>query len=115
MIIFCQVLEAARDKFTLEISFQSKDKDISLAKVLFLLLLAFLLFLVLFWQVRTFFIIFSCFCSLLAFVVFSVFRLSQRNGTILVHENGLCNALPSTLLAKVSGLRSNVLFFNAFT
>ncbi|XP_047968401.1 uncharacterized protein LOC125212315 [Salvia hispanica] len=29
-----EVLEAARDKFTQEISFQSKDKDISLAKVL---------------------------------------------------------------------------------
>lgn len=29
-----EVLEAARDKFTREISFQSKDKDISLAKVL---------------------------------------------------------------------------------
>lgn len=33
-----QVLEAARDKFTQEISFQSKDKDISLAKVTSLVL-----------------------------------------------------------------------------
>lgn len=31
--LFIQVLESARDKFTREISFQSKDKDISLAKV----------------------------------------------------------------------------------
>lgn len=30
---YCQVLSTARDKFTREISFQSKDKDISLAKV----------------------------------------------------------------------------------
>ncbi|XP_031406615.1 uncharacterized protein LOC116215147 isoform X2 [Punica granatum] len=32
--IYQEVLEAAREKFTREISFQSKDKDISLAKVL---------------------------------------------------------------------------------
>lgn len=32
-LMIYQVLEAARDKFTREISFQSKDKDISLAKV----------------------------------------------------------------------------------
>lgn len=31
----CQVLKTAREKFTQEISFQSKDKDISLAKVIF--------------------------------------------------------------------------------
>lgn len=31
----CQVLKIAREKFTQEISFQSKDKDISLAKVIF--------------------------------------------------------------------------------
>ncbi|KAI5656523.1 hypothetical protein M9H77_25316 [Catharanthus roseus] len=30
-----EILKASRDKFTLEISFQSKDKDISLAKALF--------------------------------------------------------------------------------
>lgn len=33
MIMICQILEAARVKFTQELSFQSKDKDISLAKV----------------------------------------------------------------------------------
>lgn len=31
-----QVLKAARDKFTQEISFQAKDKEISLAKVILL-------------------------------------------------------------------------------
>lgn len=37
-----QVLEAAREKFTQEISIQSKDKDISLAKVILFLILHFL-------------------------------------------------------------------------
>lgn len=37
-----QVLEAARDNFTQEISFQSKDKDLSLAKVILFLYLHFL-------------------------------------------------------------------------
>ena len=36
-----QVIEAAREKFNQEISFQSKDKDISLAKVILFPLLSF--------------------------------------------------------------------------
>lgn len=35
IVMIYQVIESARDKFTREISFQTKDKDISLAKVKF--------------------------------------------------------------------------------